>query len=177
MRKLREAWRAGRGERGVELVEFALVVPLLLLLVAGIFDFGSAFALRQKMTNAARQCARIVVSSPLTDQNCQSAVPCSIEAAAGAVVQYMDVAGASVSCIQPDAPTSTGAMEWTYACANGTSLVINRGYAVTSANGSMVPATRVTLVYPLRWWLSRFLPGYGGLGKITTQFTMQNLVG
>lgn len=165
-----------RGERGIELLEFALVLPLLLVLLVGIFDFGTAFALRQKMTNAAREAARIVVSSPLTDQNCSSSIPCSIVAAVNAAVQSMANAGESLSCVQPASPTSSGTLEWTYTCANGASLVINRGYAIAASGGGLLPATQVTLVYPFSWRLGPFLPGYSGGAKLSTRITMANLV-
>jgi Flp pilus assembly protein TadG len=164
------------GQSGVELIEFALALPLLLLLLVGIFDFGSLFALRQKMTNAAREAARIVVSSPLTDSSCSSSTPCSIVAAANAVMQSMANASASVSCIQPGSPTSSGTLAWTYSCANGTSLVINRGYSFAGPGSTVVPATQVTLVYPIQWRLLHFLPGFSNAKTITTQATMQNLV-
>ncbi|MDE3136742.1 MAG: pilus assembly protein [Acidobacteriota bacterium] len=159
----------------MELLEFALVLPLLLVLLVGIFDFGAAFALRQKMTNAAREGARIVVSSPLTDQSCTSSTPCSIVAAANAVVQYMDDAGASLSCVQPSSPTSSGSLEWTYTCSTGARLVINRSYTI-SATGGLLPATQVTLVYPITWRLLSFLPGYSNGAKLSTAVTMANLV-
>ena len=167
-------WPAAR--KGAELVEFALVLPLLLLLLVGIFDFGSLFALRQKMTNAAREGARIVVSTPLSDMSCSSTTPCAIVAAANAVVQYMANAGAGVSCIQPSSPTTSAPLEWTYSCTNGTSLVINSGYSFPGPGGSLIPATQVTLVYPIQWRLMQFLPGFSGFPTITTQTTMQNLV-
>ena len=162
-------------QRGAELVEFALVLPLLLMLLVGIFDFGYLFALRQKMTNATSQAARITVSLPLSNSSCTSATPCAIVAAANAVVQYMANAGASVSCIQPGSPTTSVALEWTYSCANGTSLVINRGYSLAESGGVMIPATQVTFVYPIQWRLASFLPGFSSAGRITTQATMQNL--
>jgi Flp pilus assembly protein TadG len=174
-REIPEKGRAKRSERGVELLEFALVLPLLLVLVVGIFDFGAAFALRQKMTNAAREGARIVVSSPLTDQSCSSATPCAIVAAANAVVQYMGNSGASLSCVHPSSPTSSGSLEWTYTCSSGAQLVINRGYTI-SATGGMLPATQVTLVYPVSWRLASFLPGYSNGAKLSTEVTMANLV-
>ena len=172
MRRSRET----PAERGIELLEFALVLPFLLVLLAGIFDFGAAFALRQKMTNAAREGARIVVSSSLTDQSCSSTTPCSIVAAANAVVQYMDDAGASLSCVQPSSPTSAISLEWTYTCASGAQLVIDRAYTIASPGGGLLPATQVTLVYPISWRLAPLLPGYSNGAKLSTQVTMANLV-
>ena len=46
-------------ERGAELVEFALVLPLLLLVFAGIIDFGLLMQRLEVVTNAAREGARI----------------------------------------------------------------------------------------------------------------------
>src|SRR4026208_1725635 len=48
-----------RGERGAALVEFALAVPLLLVVIAGIVDFGFAFQRYEVSTNAAREGARM----------------------------------------------------------------------------------------------------------------------
>ena len=48
-----------RSEKGQSLVEFALVVPLLLLLVIGIAEFARAWMARNVMTGAARETARI----------------------------------------------------------------------------------------------------------------------
>lgn len=50
--------RSRRDEAGAELVEFALVLPILLLLVAGIVDFGFLFQRYEVVTNAAREGAR-----------------------------------------------------------------------------------------------------------------------
>lgn len=50
-----------RSERGAELIEFALVFPLLLLVVLGIVDFGFLFQRMEVITNAAREGARIAV--------------------------------------------------------------------------------------------------------------------
>lgn len=52
---------ARRGERGNSLVEFALVLPLLLLVFAGIVDFGFLFQRYEVITNAAREGARLAV--------------------------------------------------------------------------------------------------------------------
>ena len=52
---------AKRNRRGAAIVEFAVVLPLLLLLLFGIIDFGWVFLVRQTLTNAAREGARVAV--------------------------------------------------------------------------------------------------------------------
>jgi len=49
-----------RKERGAVAVEFALVLPLLVLLVAGIADFGRAYYLQTTLSGAAREGVRVM---------------------------------------------------------------------------------------------------------------------
>jgi Flp pilus assembly protein TadG len=48
-----------RGERGAAAVEFALVAPLLVLLICGIIDLGRAYATLNQLAAAAREGARL----------------------------------------------------------------------------------------------------------------------
>ncbi len=48
-----------RPERGAVAVEFALILPLLMVLVFGIIDFGRAFNAQVSLTQAAREGARL----------------------------------------------------------------------------------------------------------------------
>ena len=56
MRKRRQS--TGERSRGAVAVEFALVAPVLLALVAGIVEFSHAFNLQISVTQAAREAAR-----------------------------------------------------------------------------------------------------------------------
>ena len=47
-----------RDTNGAALIEFAVALPLLVVLVVGIFDFGGAFNLKQELNNAVREGAR-----------------------------------------------------------------------------------------------------------------------
>ena len=49
------------GEKGASLVEFAVVLPLLILLVFGIMESGWLFAQQVEIRNAAREGARLAV--------------------------------------------------------------------------------------------------------------------
>lgn len=51
--------KSAASERGAELIEFALALPLLLVIIMGIFDFGLAFQRYEILTNAAREGARL----------------------------------------------------------------------------------------------------------------------
>ena len=49
-----------RKERGAAAVEMAIVLPMLLLVIGGLVDFGRAFYLNAVITNASREGARMV---------------------------------------------------------------------------------------------------------------------
>jgi Flp pilus assembly protein TadG len=66
--------RHWRSERGAELIEFAIVVPILLLLIAGIIDFGMMFRTYEAVTNAAREGARVGVLPGYAPVDVQSRV-------------------------------------------------------------------------------------------------------
>src|SRR5436190_2372517 len=65
-RIFRDRRRFAADERGVALVEFALVLPLILLLMFGMIDFGKAFNYWNDETHLANEAARFaaVNSSP-----------------------------------------------------------------------------------------------------------------
>jgi Flp pilus assembly protein TadG len=66
--------RDHRSEKGAELIEFALVFPLLLLLVMGIIDWGLVFTRYQVLFNAAREGARVSVLPGYTDADVRTRV-------------------------------------------------------------------------------------------------------
>jgi Flp pilus assembly protein TadG len=53
-----DAKRGLRSEQGAIAVEFALLLPVFLLLVFGILDFGHAWYMKQMVSNASREGAR-----------------------------------------------------------------------------------------------------------------------
>jgi Flp pilus assembly protein TadG len=67
--------RPGRRERGQSLVEAAVILPILLLLVAAVVDFGRAFDTYIVLTNAAREGARFgSLANPLTESEIKDLV-------------------------------------------------------------------------------------------------------
>jgi len=69
--KPRNPWSA---EDGAELVEFAVVAPVMLLVLLGIIDFGLLFQRYQVITNAAREGARIAVLPGYTADDVETRV-------------------------------------------------------------------------------------------------------
>jgi Flp pilus assembly protein TadG len=70
-----------RSERGAELIEFAIVVPILLLLISGIVDFGMMFRTYEAVTNAAREGARVGVLPGYAPADVQARVDAYLGAA------------------------------------------------------------------------------------------------
>ena len=56
--RLRQVLRRGRGQEGAVAVEFAIILPVLLLIISGLFDFGWAFYWKETAANASRGGAR-----------------------------------------------------------------------------------------------------------------------
>jgi Flp pilus assembly protein TadG len=71
-RPRRLSWLS-RNERGAELFEFALVLPLLLTLLLGIFWLGRAYDVYQTITRAAREGARFALAPSCS--TCGNAFP------------------------------------------------------------------------------------------------------
>jgi Flp pilus assembly protein TadG len=58
---------AKHGESGQALAEIAIALPLLLLMLIGIWEFARAYQIQQVVVNAAREGAREVVLPPKAD--------------------------------------------------------------------------------------------------------------
>ena len=105
-------------ERGQAIIELALTLPLLLMVVLGVFDFGLMFQRYEVVTNAAREGARLAV---LTDQF-------TTAQAEARAKDYLSAGGVS-GTIRSGPCTSVGA-----AGSICVSVVINKGVAITGTS-------------------------------------------
>ena len=64
-----------RNEKGASAVEFALVVPIFLMLVFGIFQFGIAFNNWIALTHAAREGVRLAAVGQYDEQRVRDSAP------------------------------------------------------------------------------------------------------
>jgi Flp pilus assembly protein TadG len=64
-------WRESGGSA---IVEFAIILPMILLLVLGLYDFGKLFWIQNTLQFAAEQTARYAMTQPSSLPSCSSAV-------------------------------------------------------------------------------------------------------
>jgi Flp pilus assembly protein TadG len=95
--------RGSRASRGQSLVEFALVLPIFLLILAGIVDFGMGLFSSITLTNAAREGARlgIVNSNTTAITNRVRDVADGLDASSIAVTVTCQPASGTGSCGTP----------------------------------------------------------------------------
>lgn len=177
-----------RGVAGAALIEFAVVLPLLVVLVVGIFDFGGAFNLKQELSNAAREGATFGASQPTNDL-LNNGTPPSVDAVRYLVAAYLKAAGINPCGLDTmSAPgNQSGPMTWSYSttgsCVSLLTLTIQRpcvGSNCPSTLGAYVPYTSVTISYPYQWHFNNVIqllvPGAHYLLKsITSNATAANL--
>jgi Flp pilus assembly protein TadG len=149
--------RRFRDSGASQIVEFAVSLPLLVVFVVGIYDFSGAVTLKQKLTNAAREGARIAASDPASDLADPPSVPVSVMDAYYVIDSYIlaeQMSDCGLSSVTPKlGPTLTWSATAS-TCPGGTSLVltINRGCWATESNGTVDTVnTCVTIQYPYKW--------------------------
>jgi Flp pilus assembly pilin Flp len=134
----RQVRQSHRAQSGVAAVEFALIIVLLLIIVAGVIEFGRAFWYYDALTKATRDGARYMsgASTEMIGDSVEAAEDLVISAANTANVPDFARSNVEVTC--------DGA-----SCANGTAPEIVRveitGYVVTIGG-----------------WIPIFLPNGGG---------------
>lgn len=81
----------GKGERGQDLVEFALVMPLLILLTMGVIEFGVIVSNYNTLANAVREGARYGTTHPSEANSgaCDSGLPGVVWAACRSAVNLV----------------------------------------------------------------------------------------
>jgi Flp pilus assembly protein TadG len=128
-------------DQGAELIEFALVFPLLLLVLFGIMDLGFLFQRYEVLTNAAREGARVAILDGYTKPDIEARVK-----------RYLTDAGLS------DAPS------FTYNAGCG-----DIPCKVPLTTGKCVTMTGVTVEYPFQFqFLGNIIGLFGGSGFTTT---------
>jgi Flp pilus assembly protein TadG len=174
---------------GSQLVEFAVALPLLVVFVVGIFDFGQAFNLKLKLSGAVREGARMGAGLPTADLTIVGTTPPSVDAVRSVVDSYIKAAGLNDCGLFSQTANLTGTLTWTYTassngCAAPLTLVLNRAFSfktTVSTNQVDVICTQVTITYPFTWHFNSVIqllvPGasYAGTTLIPSDALAPNL--
>jgi Flp pilus assembly protein TadG len=149
--KILRRWRC---DSGAEFVEAALAMPLLLLVVFGIMDFGLMFQQYEVLTNAAREGARIAVLPTYQGASLQANVQNRVQ-------QYINASFLASGGSPTVAP-----------------VVVTSGVAVGGGSTCTMTTYKVTVTYPHQFL---FLAGIGnyfgttfGTKTLTASSTMRS---
>jgi Flp pilus assembly protein TadG len=173
-----------RETEAAALIEFAVALPLLVVLVVGIFDFGGAFNLKQELNNAAREAARFAAAQPSNDLALGQ--PPSVNAVRGLVDSYLQTAGINDCGLSSATWALATGYTWVFsATGNGCSmtLTINRANPVQETIGGAtvnILCTTVNISYPYQWHFNNVIqllaPGANySLGNIPVDATAVNM--
>jgi hypothetical protein len=140
--------------RATEIAEAAAVLPLMFMMLLGIFWFGQAFSIYGAITRAAQEGARAGAAPYCT--TCSGSNPPTTNVT-NAVNNVLNAAKLDPSLIRSSAPTVTvcpPAPSITGACpANGVCVRYPIQLSNTALGTSPVCGILVSLQYPFRFWL------------------------
>jgi Flp pilus assembly protein TadG len=149
-----------RDDQASQIAEFAVSLPLLVVMVVGIFDFSGAFSLKQKLANAAREGVRAAAADPANDlSGASNGVPVSVSDAYQVVDSYLQAENINDCGLKSVTPAQGSGLTWsstsTGTCPGaGITFSINRGcvtqQTLAGTSTSMV-GTCVTITYPYAW--------------------------
>ena len=144
-------------ECGSALLEFAIALPLLVVLLVGIYDFSGAFIEKQKIGQAAEEGAIIAGAQPMSDLIPVSGTtsPDSLQPVLTAIINSL--IGAHIvpqgSCMAAGKTTQSG-VQWTFTFSDCPLVVIiNRGAILpgTAKDPVVGIGSSVTVQYPYQW--------------------------
>ena len=180
------------GERGAQIVEFAVALPLLVVFVVGIFDFSNAFTLKQRLTNIARDAARAAAGDPSNDlQGATSGNPVSVMDVYYIVDNYIRGSNLNDCGLSALSPTVSG-LTWTFTAsgngcpAPGLTIIVNRGYhypinggaiassdcvSQNSAGQAAMISTCVSIKYAYPWRFAQAASLLGASTVLPTEIT------
>ena len=142
-----------RRQKGSQLVELGFALPFLMVFIVGIADFGTAFNIKQKISNAAREGARAGISQTYNDLS--DSPPASVTSIKNTVVNYLTNAGLTACAF--GAVSSSGTMQWTSSPNANCVIKIERQNSTATSGGTTLVATQVTVTYPVAWTFNKII--------------------
>jgi Flp pilus assembly protein TadG len=178
------------------MVEFAIVAPVLLALVFGVFDFGRAMSANVTVTNSSREGARYLIATVLTQgsssySSCQSGTnqgtPPSSTSAEGKAWRQLQTASLDLTQVSMgiyfykstndpanDSSSSHSAANMSVTCAAGStsSTPTIPGTTYTPASGDWALFTTTYVYHPVTPVISQLLQAAGGTVTVSQTTTM-----
>jgi len=156
--------------RGAQLVEFAIGLPILLVMAVAVSQFSGSYNLKQILNNAAREGARTAAGEYAdygTLSNCANGS--CVAAAVESVSNYLQNAGVNPQCTFSTTGSSVGSFAWQFTasgtgCAGATLKIEQR---VPVGSGPTIGVARVTLTYPNQYTMGTLL-SFLASGSTTT---------
>ena len=148
-----------RQTEGSALVEFAVVLPLLVVFLVGIYDFSGAFNQKQKIGHAAQEGAVIAGAQPMMDIYATNPSPASLRPVVAVVFNSLVQNGVlpqgnQGSCILPGSATYVSGLKWQFSitgCPDTLLVTIDRGLVTGTAGQTQALTTSVTVSYKYHW--------------------------
>jgi TadE-like protein len=177
-----------RDVRGSAILEFAIVLPLLMVFIVGIFDFSGAFNQKQKIEQAAQEGAIIAGAQPMSDIAAGNANPDSLQPVVTAIFGSLAASGAlpnarTGACVPPGTYAHPGNLKWRYtisSCPDDLIITIDRGLVPPPGPPAAV-CTIVSITYPYHWRFNRVIQllfpgpsGYAATTQVTESATVHN---
>ncbi|MBI3475684.1 MAG: pilus assembly protein [Acidobacteria bacterium] len=182
---MRRCQAIGHDAAGSALLEFAIVLPLLVVFIVGIYDFSGAYNVKQKIEHAARSGASAAAGQPTGDMDASISNPDSLQPVVDVV--FNSLASDSVlplanqgTCKASAAAPSNVGLVWTYTitgCPDDLTITIDRGLFVA---GQPTVSTAVTVGFPYHWRFNTviqlLIPGasYAAITDLRQTATVQN---
>jgi len=148
--------RLARETRGAEIAEAAAVLPLMFMILLGIFWFGQAFSIYGTITRAAQDGARAGAAPQCS--TCSATSTAAQKASQGVydalVAAHLDPTQAQPPATPPAVLACNGG--GSVACAGGTANICvqaNVQLSNTSTGGTGVCGITVSFQYPYQFWL------------------------
>jgi len=137
----RRGRRGRRGQRGQSLVEFAFVLPIIILVIAAFIEIGRAVFAYNTIANAARQGARVAAVNQLADTtDCDESRPIedpyephwSIRGCARAAAGALGITSSNVTISYSAPPSTTLACDPTLHVGCIAAITVTYDYAVST---------------------------------------------
>jgi TadE-like protein len=188
-------WQRGyREEQGSALLEFAIVLPILVVFVVGIFDFSGAFNQKQKVSQAAQLGAIAAGAQPTSDIDPSNADPVSLQQVVTVILNSLKDSGVlplagQGSCTAAAAATGSkppSSMKWKYTVSgcsgsgDDVTISIDRGWVPPGAPQPVTIGTQVEVSFPYHWRFNSaiqlLVPGasYAAMTDIKETSTVDN---